>query len=238
MDENIQRPALLVLVRHAESERNRAKKGTTYFADEEARRLVVGIPDQDIDITPDGEADAENSGCFIRERFGIFDYAYHSGYKRTKRTLDGILSAYTEEERALTRVREKLFLRERHAGYTYDMTEEEAEKHFPWLKCYWETHGGFISCPPGGESLANVVERVYLFLNMLFRDRAGQKVLVVTHGGTLRCFRYLLENWTYEQAMKWPPGQSPINCGVTFYDHDRKERRLMLGGYNLSYQDE
>ena len=28
-------------------------------------------------------------------------------------------------------------------------------------------------------------------------------VAVVTHGGTLRCFRYLLERWDYEQATTW-----------------------------------
>jgi broad specificity phosphatase PhoE len=35
---------------------------------------------------------------------------------------------------------------------------------------------------------------------MLFRDRAGQQVLVVTHGSTLRMFRMLLERWRWEDA--------------------------------------
>ena len=47
--------------------------------------------------------------------------------------------------------------------------------------------------------------------------RAGQKILVVTHGGTLRCFRFLLERWDYARAAAWPEGQAPANCGVTTY---------------------
>jgi len=69
-------------------------------------------------------------------------------------------------------------------------------------------------------------------LNTLFRDRAGKRVAVVTHGGTIRAFRFLLERWTYEQALRWPEGQSPENCGVTVYELDEEKRRLILKEYN------
>ena len=95
--------------------------------------------------------------------------------------------------------RMNIFIRERDPGFTYDMTEEEAEAAFPWLNEYWHTFGGFMARPPGGESLADVVGRVHTFLDTLFRDRAGQKVLVVTHGGTIRCLRFALERWNYER---------------------------------------
>ena len=231
----MKRPALLVIIRHAESERNKAKKGSVYFADEEARKDVVGIPDDKISITRVGEFQAAETGVELRKRFGIPDYLYHSGYKRTIQTTEGILKAYPNEEREKIKIRQNIFIRERDPGYTYDMTQDEAERNFPWLKRYWEEFGGFLSYPPGGESLAKMVERVYLFLNMLFRDRAGQKVFVVTHGGTLRCFRFILEHWDYSQALKWPPGQSPENCGVTVYEYDRKEKRLVLKEYNAVY---
>ncbi len=227
-----ERPLEMVFIRHAESVRNRAKKGAVYFADEYARRDVEGIPDHLIDITPEGKKLAEATGIALRKLYGVPGYLYHSGYKRTIETADGILAAYSDEERALIKVRSNLFIRERAAGHTYDMTEAEAEHYFPYLKKYWETNGGFMAAPPGGESLAAMAERVYLFLNMLFRDRAGQKIFVVTHGGTLRLFRYLLEHWTYEQAQKWPPGQSPKNCGVTVYRFDEGEQRLKLVEYN------
>lgn len=70
------------------------------------------------------------------------------------------------------------------------MTTTEAEAAFPWLQGYWDTFGRFFARPPGGESLAEVATRVYLFLGMLFRDRPQQRILVVSHAGTLRVFRY------------------------------------------------
>ena len=226
------RPSLLLLVRHAESERNRVKRGAVYFADEEMRRTVKGIPDHKIPITPDGIVQARMTGWAIRDRFGVFDYVYHSGYERTKQTTELILDAYKPEDRALMQVRANHFLRERDPGHTYDMTEAEADLAFPFLRDYWATMGGFFAVPPGGESLAQVVQRVYLFLNTIFRDRAGERVAVVTHGGTLRAFRFLLERWDYDRALKWPPGESPKNCSLTVNELDRALRRLSLKEYN------
>jgi broad specificity phosphatase PhoE len=228
----VKRPALFVIVRHAESARNQAKKGSVYFADDAARRVVRGTPDHLIELTPDGHKQASETGVAIRERFGTFDYVYTSGYARTDQTAEGILSAYPAHERDRMKFRMNLFIRERDPGYTYDMTEAEAEAAFPWLNEYWQTFGGFMARPPGGESLADVVARVHTFLDTLFRDRAGQKIMVVTHGGTIRCFRFALERWNYEQAQRWPKGQSPANCGVTVYRAFSGGDRLQLEEYN------
>ncbi|MFD0584689.1 histidine phosphatase family protein [Dactylosporangium darangshiense] len=210
-------PALLVLVRHAESARNIAKKGSVYFADDAARQVVRGVPDHLIELTPDGRKQALQTGNGIRERFGTFDYVYTSGYARTEQTAEGILEAYPAAERSAMRVKPELFIRERDSGFAYDMTTAEAEAAFPWLNEYWQTFGGFMARPPGGESLADVAGRVHMFLVKLAARHAGQKILVVTHGGTLRCFRFLLEGWSYSQAQQWPEGGAPANCGVTTY---------------------
>ena len=130
------------------------------------------------------------------------------------------------------RVRMNAFVRERDNGYTYDMTTAEAEAAFPWLQPYWDTFGAWFSRPPGGESLADVSHRVYLFLNMLFRDRAGKRVLVVTHGGTLRAFRFLLERWTFEETTQHLGTDRTPNCSVTTYELDAVARQLRLGDLN------
>lgn len=226
------RPARLVLIRHGESLRNQAKKGAVYFADEEARKTIRGIPDHEIDLTEEGRRQARVTGTYLRERFGVPSYVYHSGFARTRQTAEGVLEAYTPEERAVINVRMNIALAERHPGYAYDMTREEAESHFPWLAEYWKTFGGFVARPPGGESLEDVVERAYRFLGMLFRERAGETVYAFTHGGWLRCCRFVLEHWTYAQAVHWPEGQSPRNCGVTVYEYDRGVHRLVLREYN------
>lgn len=133
-------------------------------------------------------------------KFGTFDYLYHSGYRRAAQTAELMLDAYSTEERAALQVRHNLFLREREPGFTYDMTTSEAQSAFPWLQEHWDTFGRFFARPPGGESLADVAQRVYLFLGTLFRDRVGARVLVVSHGGTMWMFRYLLERWSYDDA--------------------------------------
>jgi probable phosphoglycerate mutase len=231
----LERPALLVVVRHAESARNQAKKGSVYFADDAARRIVRGTADHLIELTDSGHEQAAQTGHAIRDRFGVFDYVYTSGYARTDQTAAGILAAYPPEERERMKVRMNLFIRERDSGFAYDMTQEEAETAFPWLNEYWRTVGGFMARPPGGESLADVVGRVHTFLDTLFRDRAGQKIMVVTHGGTIRCFRFALERWGYEQAKRWPEGQGPANCGVTTYRCGETGDRLELEDYNRVY---
>ena len=228
----ITRPSQLILIRHAESARNKAKPTTTYFADEEARKTVKGTADHLIPLTVEGMHQARKTGVHLRERFGAPDYFYHSGYLRTRQSLNEILIAFPDEEREKIQVRMNQFIRERDPGYTYDMTTEEAETNFPFLREHWQTFGGWFSRPPGGESLADVAARVHTFLDTLFRDRVGMKVWVQLHGGTLRAFRFLLERWTYEQALKWPPGQSPENCGITVYNLDEIKNHLVLQEYN------
>jgi broad specificity phosphatase PhoE len=223
-------PALLVIVRHAESARNQVKKDSVYFADDAARRVLRGQPDHKIELTDDGHQQAEQTGHAVRERFGVFDHVYTSGYTRTIQTTEGILAAYPKEERDRMPVDMNIFIRERDSGYAYDMTEAEATAAFPWLSEYWQTFGGFMARPPGGESLADVVSRIQQFLDMLDRDRAGKRILVVTHGQAIRCFRFALEQWNYQQAERWPDGQAPANCGVTVYEAVRD--RLELSEYN------
>src|SRR3989338_11336645 len=233
--EAIKRPRQLVIIRHAESARNKARQGNIYFADDDARATVKGIPDHKIPITPHGHDQAITTGQYLHRYFDMPDYIYHSGYVRTIQTLDCILEAYSWVERDQIKIRMNPFIRERDPGFAYDMTTQEAEMHFPYLKEYWQTFGGFFARPPGGESLADVAKRVYIFLNMLFRDRASQNVWAVVHGGTLRSIRFLLERWTYDQALRWPDGQSPENCGVTTYKYSKKEKRLVLKEYNAVF---
>jgi broad specificity phosphatase PhoE len=115
------------------------------------------------------------------------------------------------------RVRHHLFIRERDQGHAYAMTDAEASAAFPWLQDYWNTFGPFFARPPGGESLAEVCERVYTFLQKLARTMAGKRVMLVTHGGTIWCCRYVLERWTYEEAEQRFESEQIRNCSVTSY---------------------
>jgi broad specificity phosphatase PhoE len=213
-------PSQLVVVRHAESRRNVTKKGARYFANEEARSTVKGIPDHKVDLTELGVEQARRTGVALRERYGVFDYIYHSGYLRAERTADLILAAYTDEERARTKKVANTFIRERHTGYAYDMTVEEVERYFPWMEEYWATFGPFHGTPIGGESIISVVDRAYLFIGMVRRKHRGKKVCIVSHGHCIRCIRYKLERWTDDDAVAWKPGEEPENCSLLLYEPD------------------
>jgi broad specificity phosphatase PhoE len=228
MSDAANRPALLVLVRHGQSQRNVVKKANRFFLDDEARRSVRGVPDHLIELTDEGRRQAQQTGVAVREQYGPFDYVVHSGYRRTIQTTEEILAAYSDAERARMPVRHHLFVRERDAGHAYDMTDAEAQAAFPWLNDYWTTFGPFFARPPGGESLADVCERVYAFLQKLTRTMGRRRVLIVTHGGTIWCFRYVLERWTYEEAERRFNTESNPNCAVTAYRFDAAAGRLAL----------
>jgi broad specificity phosphatase PhoE len=233
----VTRPALLVLIRHGESERNVARKHSRFFRDDESRKSLKGVPDHRVPLTAEGRRQSEVTGTALRKQFGLFDYIYHSGYRRTEETTDGLLSAYSAEERASMIVRHHLFIRERDQGHAYDMTDAEASLAFPWLQDYWETHGPFFARPQGGESLAQVCERVYTFLQKLARTKAEKRVLIVTHGGTLRCFRYVLEGWSYEHFEKTFYSEPATNCSVAWYEHDPGLGKLVLRQCNQVFWD-
>lgn len=231
----MQRPSLLVLVRHGESVRNVAKKGNVFFADDESRRSVRGTPDHQISLTAEGRRQAQVTGRALGERFGSFDALYHSGYRRTIETAEELLAGFGREVQQQLVPQANLFIRERDTGFAYDMTTQEAEAAFPYMREYWQTTGSFFARPPGGESIAQVVERVHSFLDILIRDRAGERVLVITHGGTLRAFRFLLEQWDYAQAERSIHADPSDNCGVTTYTYSRERGHLTLQEYNHVY---
>jgi len=223
------RPALLVLVRHGQSEFNITARPNRFFLNDEARKSVVGIPDHRIPLTKEGRRQALETGVALHEEFGSFDYVFHSGYTRTIETTDAILEAYSADEKSRMKVRHHLFIRERDGGHAYHMTEAEATLAFPWLQGYWNTFGPFFARPPGGESLAQVCERVYSFLQKVARTMAGRRVLLVIHGGTLWCVRYVLERWTYEEAERRFRTEKIPNCSVTSYGYEEAAGRLVLG---------
>jgi broad specificity phosphatase PhoE len=224
-----------VLVRHGESLRNVAKKDSVFFADDESRRSVYGVADHRIPLTVEGKRQAIATGVKLYERFGSFDAVYHSGYQRTIETAEGLLAAFPEAARRSMIPQANLFIRERDAGYSYDMTTNEAEAAFPYMREYWQTTGSFFARSPGGESIAQVVERIHSFLDILVRDRSGERVLVVTHGQALRAFRFLLEHWSYDQAETLMHSDPAHNCSVTSYLYSQERRHLVLEEYNRVY---
>lgn len=213
-------PQLLVVLRHAESARNAAKTGKIFFNDADQIDELRTVPDHENPVTEAGIGKARDAGRQLRDTFGSFDVVMHSGYRRTLETMAALLEAWTDSERASMQIAHHLLLRERDGGYAFNFTETQAATAFPWLQEYWRVNGPFFSRPPGGESLADVAQRVHQFLESSAAPLDGKRVLLVTHGGTLRMFRYWLEGWTYEAAANnWHNTPVP-NCSYVAYERN------------------
>jgi 2,3-bisphosphoglycerate-dependent phosphoglycerate mutase len=181
--------------------RNLAKGGNVFFPNQEARKGLEREPDHRAALTERGVQEAHELGTRLRVEFGTFDAIFHSGYRRTHETAEAVADALNQPRPLL---REASLLRERDPGYTFNMTAEEASAAYPWLQDYWATVGPLFSRPPGGESLADVAVRVQLFLERTRHELADQRVLLVTHVGTIRMLRFVLEGWTHEQLVgRW-----------------------------------
>jgi len=89
----IKTPARLVLIRHAESERNKALDGSLFLTDPTLLEQIGKVPDHKISITEKGKSQADQTSAHLLRELGVPDVVFHSGYQRTVQTAEGVLSA-------------------------------------------------------------------------------------------------------------------------------------------------
>jgi 2,3-bisphosphoglycerate-dependent phosphoglycerate mutase len=207
-------PSLLVIVRHAESERNVAMEGRLFLS-EAKHSNELKRPDHHVALTSRGHTQATATGKALSTRFGRFDVAYDSGYRRTVETLDRICEAYEPE--AQPKRCSDTDLRERENGYTWNMTTTEVATAFPWLQPYWDATGPFFARPPGGESICDVCVRTQRSLEHVFDAHDSNKVLLVSHGRAIASLRHYLEQWDIARTEAFLTGPSPRNAGFSVY---------------------
>ena len=179
------------LVRHGQS---RANVGEVDAKD---------VGDHTISLTEAGHAHARDTGATLGRAWLEGALIYASPYQRTRQTLAAILEGAGLAPGAV-RSYEDPRLREVEHGYA----EWEAQQ------TKRRTHGWFYYRFEGGESPADCFDRTSSFLESLMRQverKAAERVLIVTHGLTLRCFvmRYL--HLTIEQFDELA---NPDNCDI------------------------
>ena len=163
----------LKLVRHGESEANVGAVNPQESGDFR------------VALSARGREQARRAGATLGGQWLRDALIYCSPYRRTRETLDGILEA-CELSRNDVRIYEDPRLREVEHG-TGDVEAQEKSR---------ETHGWFYYRFQGGESPADCFDRTSAFMESMVRQAERHKsgrVLIVTHGLTLRCFvmRYL-----------------------------------------------
>lgn len=152
----------LFLVRHGTSEGNVNKQ--VYFT----------TRDCDVKLTPKGQEDAANAADKIHElvkgvgRFSL----YHSSYKRARQTADIIYDRLCDTGYEVGEIRHSPLAREREWGNLRDVIEENLNHE----------HFHFYYRPIGGESFADVYQRVAIFHDWMLKTHKFDDVIIVAHG--------------------------------------------------------
>lgn len=170
---------LLVISRHGESEWNVLGKWT-------------GLTD--VGLTEKGTKDAEEIGRTVPSDIH-FDEVYTSVLKRTEETLQGMIRGMEKPEINQLPKTADAALNERDYGvYTgknkWEVQASVDEATFTGLRRGWEFP------VEGGENLKQVYERVvpYFETEMLPKLQAGENLLMVAHGNSIRALMKYLEN--------------------------------------------
>ncbi len=175
--------ALLVLVRHGESQWNLENRFTGWT---------------DVPLTEKGREEAYRAGEKLRDIH--FDQAYTSVLQRATETLDIMLKVIGQEGIPVAYDRA---LNERHYGDLQGLNKAETAEKFGKEQVHiWRR--SYDVAPPGGESLKDTAARTlpYFDAHILPDLRAGKNVLVSAHGNSLRSIVMQLDHLSREQVME------------------------------------
>ncbi len=181
---------MLILVRHGESAWNASDRFSGWA---------------DVALTATGRTEATRAGRWLRN-VGIGPTIVHTSMlSRAINTADLILDACERPGIPCLRTAR---LNERHYGLLQGMRRAEAEEIFgPAQVALWRR--GIDHRPPldgqgRGESLADLRIRLWPYVDseLLPSLDAGETVLVVAHGNTIRMLRQLLEGLSDERAAR------------------------------------
>lgn len=150
----------LCLVRHGETQWN-------------AERRLQGH--LDVPLNQRGRDQARATARLLASQ--RFDAIYSSDLARAYETACAIATDTTPQTTAA--------LRERHYGRFQGLTYREARQNLPEAYAAFEARNAAFAFPGGGESLIAFRTRIEQALHSIVDRHAGERVLIVTHGGVL-----------------------------------------------------
>jgi 2,3-bisphosphoglycerate-dependent phosphoglycerate mutase len=176
---------VLVLVRHGESEWNRANRFTGW---------------KDVGLTEEGMAEAHRAGAMLKQAGTRFNCAFTSTLKRAHNTLDIILEELGQRKIPTVKA---AALNERDYGELVGVNKEEARRRFGAEQVHiWQR--SYDTAPPGGESLKDTALRVLPFYEKWIVPELlkGKSVIVVAHGNSLRSLIMELDRLSPDEVMQ------------------------------------
>lgn len=209
-------PSLLWIARHGQSAGNVARD-----AAESAGLALIDIEFRDID-TPLSDLGVEQSRALGRWFAGLPAHerpqvVLSSPYVRARETARLIMeeAGWRAGEDVRWRVDERL--REKEFGILDRLTKHGIKQKHPELDSQRTHVGKFYFRPPGGESWCDVILRLRSLTEMVTREHAGERVLVVAHQVIVNCLRYLVENLDEAQILAIDRLGDVPNCSITSY---------------------
>jgi broad specificity phosphatase PhoE len=218
-------PRTLWIVRHGQSAGNVARD-----AAEAAGHALIDLEFRDIDV-PLSELGAQQSRALGRW-FGQLPRPEQpqvllcSPYVRARETAHLLLEQAGLRPGHEVRLRVDERLREKEFGILDRLTKHGIHQKYPELNEQRTHVGKFYFRPPGGESWCDVILRLRSLTEMMSREHAGQRVLVVAHQVIVNCMRYLFENLDEAGILAIDQLGDVPNCAVTSYRLDPDGRSL------------
>lgn len=201
------KPLNILLVRHGQSQANVDKS------------LHAKYADPNFELTPLGREQASAAGEFLRVWLSKNPKRparlYRSDYLRAVQTSDIIIDRIGSLIPLSVRMDERI--RELEFGYADAIGDEEVKDVFPHYDAYknrWREDAKYYSRRLGGESPADVGDRLRHFIGALYRDQEKYGLdtfIVVNHGLTSRVLAKLL----LKEDRTWYANQkNPNNCAI------------------------
>lgn len=198
---NMGKPKRIILIRHAESEGNTNKE------------VYLTKPDYALNLSPLGNKQSVQLGSELKKMVGDEKvFCYVSPFYRTRQTCKVALeSAFPKEQyivREDTRLREQEWSGKlREEGYDYMLEEER------------DSYGHFYYRFNGGESCADVHERITTLLDTMHRDFSKptfpENCFIFSHGMTNRVF---LMRWFHLTVEEFEFLRNPKNAQYYIMD--------------------
>lgn len=213
------------LVRHGESLGN---------VHEHAYRA---LSDPRVPLTEWGAQQAKSAGAFIRDYYERLAEAsgqpeakppqlrvWYSYFDRTTQTKDALVEGLGEDlvgnwDGDGKPGWEDIRLREQSFGVFSNLTSDaERARAYPYeyelFNNLMNNQGRLLAEAPMGESRAEVVQRIYSFIETIMRDKADgvEDIVIVTHGVTLRAFEMAFMHYTQRWLDQEPnPGNADVH---------------------------
>jgi broad specificity phosphatase PhoE len=209
------KPERIFIVRHGQSQGNVNKE------------IYKTIPDYALQLTDLGRQQAVDVGQRLHQIVGDSSIQFYvSPFWRTRQTYAEIRKSFPSIVKC--KYYEDPRLREQEWGNRVD--EDGISRFNEKIEEYRDSYGHFYyRFRDGGESCADVYDRVSDFMNTMHRDfikkNFPRNAIVVTHGMTMRLF---LMRWFHSSTEEFESWGNPVNCGYYLLERGDNEKYKLV----------